>query len=99
MKCDGQFDVFLNGQAGQQGSALEQYSPIFMGAGLLVPDPLAQDFDRSCIGPVQAKYAAHQHGFAGPRAADDAQDFIPADFQIQLVMYRLCAETVNQSAD
>ena len=70
-----------------------------MRAGFLELDFLAQDFDRSCIGAVPAKYAAQQHGFAGPRAADYAQDFIPADFQVKPVMYRLRAEPVNQSSN
>ena len=96
MKCDRQFDIFLHGQSGQQRATLEQHAPLFVWAGFVIADFLAQHFDRSFVRPVQAENASKQNRFAGAGATDDAQDLIPPDVQFQLVMHGLFAKPVDQ---
>ena len=58
MQGDGQFDVFLHRESRQQCTTLKQYTPLLVGAGLMVSDFLPQDFDLSFVRPVQTENAA-----------------------------------------
>ena len=49
-------------------------------------------------GGLQADDRAHQHRFAGARAADDADDFAAPHIEIEAIMDDLVAEAIDQPA-
>jgi hypothetical protein len=52
-------------------------------------------------GPLgrQAQYGAHQDRLAGPRSADETEDFPPTDVKVEILQDDLAAETDGHSPD
>src|SRR5690606_2157356 len=57
---------------------------------------LAEHHDAAGVGLAQADDAAQQHRLAGTGAAYHSEDFSTADVQVEIGVYRLAAEAVDQ---
>ena len=94
--------VLAHRQRGKQRAVLEQHAGIALDAqavgGIARTRIHAQHLDLPGIGRAQAEDGAHQHRFAGARAANHAEDFAAADVQIQAVVHGLAAKAIDQPA-
>src|SRR5690554_544308 len=96
-----QGDVFGHRQRGEQCAALKQYAKASLDLGTLLFIQLLQVFaenpDATGIGPPQADDGAQQYRLAGARAAHHAENLSGVDIQVQIVVYGLFAEAIDQA--
>ncbi len=78
---EAELDVFLDGEPGEEGEALEHHGDTFGGAAELgaAPDHVAGG------GLQEAGYDAEEGGFAGAGAAEEAYYFIGFDCYVHVV--------------
>src|SRR5205085_6880751 len=92
-----------NGQRREERAVLEQDAPAatdILGLGLVAVDHiLAEDLDFALVRLLQADHRAHQHRFAGARAADDPEDLAAMDVEVEILMNALVAKAVAKAAD
>src|SRR5690606_13570322 len=95
-------NVLLQIQRGEQRATLEQHTeaPLHLGTALgrQLQQILAEYRHTAGIRPPQADDAAQQHGFTGPRAADDAEDRAATNIQVEVLVHGLAAKAIDQSA-
>ena len=74
---------------------MPQRRRIFLASSSLAADHiLAEHLDFALVGRLQADDRAHQHRFAGARAADHAEDLAAADVEVEILVDDLLAEAV-----
>src|SRR5690606_31596055 len=86
-----------------QRASLEQHAPAAAHRGFLVglgtDRVVAEHPNLAGIGDLQPDDRAHQHRFAGTRAADNAENLAPLDLEREIVVDHLRAERVAQPLD
>src|SRR3546814_12354866 len=82
------FDIFLDGQEGEQGALLEHHAdaPLDRRSSVRIIDTPSENFDRPTIGVLEAEDRIEQYRFARAGAADHTQYFSLADFEIQILV-------------
>src|SRR6185369_3259231 len=94
-------DVLGHRQGREQRAVLEQDTPAAANILGFVLGPvehiLAKHFDHAGIGFLQTDNRAHQHRFAGARAADHAEDLAAVDGQVEILVDDLLAEAVPEA--
>src|SRR3546814_18889239 len=97
-------DLLRDAQGREERAALKHHAPTpaqvarFLFVGDRV-ERLAIDLDLARLRDLQPDDRAHQHRFAGPRPADNAQKLARAHVEVEMVVDHRVAEPVDEAAD
>src|SRR5690242_1335537 len=94
-------DVLRHRQRAEQRAVLKQHAPApFELPPLSIADPqdiASEDLDLALDRPIEPDDRAQQHRLARARASDDSQNFAAPHIEIDTVMHRLGAKSIDEA--